>query len=86
MESERDPTAIPGNEHFGDSNQRDIATRQVVVEPVGQPTTEYEGWQHFDICVEPSVAAYLRALAGGDLSEGVRIVKKFHEASQNRDK
>ena len=86
MEGERDHRVIHGNEHFGDSDQHDIATRQVVAEPVGQPTAEYEGWKHFDIRIEPSVAAYLCALAGGDLSEGVRIAAKFHQAGLKNDK
>ena len=80
MEGERDLKVIHSTEQVGDSDQHDIATRQVVVEPVGRPSAEYEGWEHFDICIEPSVAAYLCGLADGDLSAGVRIAMKFHRA------
>jgi hypothetical protein len=85
MEGERDHTVIHGNEQFSDSDQRDIPIRQVVVEPAGQPTAEYEGWKHFDVCIEQSVASYLCALADGDLSEGVRIAMKFHQARRKNE-
>jgi len=86
MESEGDHRVIQGNENFGDSDQGDLSAHQVVVEPVGQPTREYEGWKHFDIRIEPSVVEYLRALGGGDLAEGIRIAAKFHQAASKGDK
>lgn len=89
MESERvRTTVIPGNESVGASfDQRDLSTYHVVVEPVGQPTKEYESWKFFDIRIEPSLAEYLRALGGGEISEGVRIATQFYQAAEcKRDK
>lgn len=62
-----------------------------LAEPVGvvpgqQPSQEYEGWTHFDIVLEPSLAQYLFDLGQGDLSEGVRMAAKLHRAVSKKDR
>ena len=52
------------------------------VEPIGQPKKDYESWRLVDIRIESSLAEYLRVLGGGDISEGVRIVTRFHQVNR----
>ena len=83
MEHERDGTSIQriaSESARTPLSQRDLATQHEAVEPVGQPTKDYEGWEFCNIRIGSGLAKYLRSLGGDDISEGVRIAAEFHRA------
>jgi hypothetical protein len=83
MEHKRDGSSIQQNASENARaplGQRDLATQHGAVEPVGQPTKDYEGWEFCNIRIGSALAKYLRSLGGDDISEGVRIAAEFHQA------
>ena len=87
MEGKDGQTVHPqtGGEDSGDPlDPREVRAQRLVVEPVVQPARDYEAWSFFSIQIEDSLAAYLRALGGGDLSEGVRLATRSHQAATER--
>jgi hypothetical protein len=83
MEHKRDGASIQRNASEDSRtrlSQRDLATQYEAVEPVGQPTKDYEGWEFCNIRIGSALEKYLRSLGGGDVSEGVRIAAEFHQA------
>ena len=57
-----------------------------VLRKTERPTVEYEGWEFYELRLEPSLLAYLRDLGGGDVSEGVRNTVRFHQEQGKQQK
>jgi hypothetical protein len=85
MERNQDCTSIyqSGSEGLRTlPSQHDLAMHHEVVEPVGQPTKDYESSEFYNVRIECSLAKYLRALGGDgdDIAKGIRIAAQFHQA------
>ena len=66
--------------------QHDMSAGREAGKPVGEHTVEYEIWSTYNVRMDPSVAEYLRSLGGGEISQGVAIAVRFHQAMAKPDR
>jgi hypothetical protein len=87
MEKERDGDGHQsGGKRYSMLSDQDQAALLKAGTLVGDETLEYEIWHTYTVRMVPSLEKYLRALGGGDFSDGVVIAAKFYRERCEQDK
>jgi hypothetical protein len=78
MEREQSPAA--SNQRQSKSESASLTEPRVSDTSAGQPSQDYERSEFYNIHIDATLMDYLRTLGEDDVSKGVQIAGRFHEA------
>jgi hypothetical protein len=83
---QREQGSLEFNQGHGESSSVPIARAGLSGVSQGQPTKDYERTEFCHIHLDATLMGYLRRLGGGDVSQGVAIAGRLHQAMHSAEK
>ena len=83
---EREQGSAEFNQGQSESSSTSLTQPSLSGASQGQPTKDYERTEFCNIHLDTRLMDYLRRLGGGDVSKGVEIAGRLHQAMHRADR